>query len=277
MKSPGRRSSWALLTLCAAILFPAGCTSTRAESPWVSWTTLRLKARAVPLLTGRVEMHVDRSDERTLLATQTQARFLGAVIARSRTESILEPATLRTRLHTVISKDRARRYTFDKNGYTMEKLKAAGDTEASLADWTVGSSSRHDAPVDEAGAHVALYDYYAMLLRLRRSGLDKPGDSVTLYVATKDGPRAYTITVGEARAGKRTFTDLSTGRDKTLPTRELRLRVVPADPGHADEGFLDMEGETELWVEAESKTLLQIAGNVPKVPGRIRLTLAAMG
>ncbi len=38
-----------------------------------------------------------------------------------------------------------------------------------------------------------------------------------------------------------------------------------------------MEGETEIWVEASSKTPLEIIGKVPRVPGRIQLRLVAMG
>ena len=38
-----------------------------------------------------------------------------------------------------------------------------------------------------------------------------------------------------------------------------------------------MEGETEIWVEAESKTPLEIVGKIRKVPGKVRLVLREMG
>jgi hypothetical protein len=38
-----------------------------------------------------------------------------------------------------------------------------------------------------------------------------------------------------------------------------------------------MDGETEVWVEARSKTPLEIVGKVPRVPGTVRLVLAALG
>ena len=56
---------------------------------------------------------------------------------------------------------------------------------------------------------------------------------------------------------------------------ELRLRLVPDDG--IDEGFLAMEGEIEVWVEARSKTPIEIRGKVPKVPGTVRLLLTAIG
>ena len=63
---------------------------------------------------------------------------------------------------------------------------------------------------------------------------------------------------------------------RTLLAREFRLAVVPADPG-SEEGFLKMEGEVEIWVEAETGTLLEIVGKVPRVPGKVRLVLAELG
>jgi hypothetical protein len=38
-----------------------------------------------------------------------------------------------------------------------------------------------------------------------------------------------------------------------------------------------MKGETQIWVEAETKTLLEIVGKVPNVPGKVKLVLSAMG
>jgi hypothetical protein len=115
-----------------------------------------------------------------------------------------------------------------------------------------------------------------MLIQLRRQQLQALGDEVTLHVATSDGPEAYRIAVSENRTSERTFLDLKTQEKTTLPVREFRLTVSPTDP-QAEGGFLNMEGEVEIWVEAETKTLLEIVGKVPKVPGKVKLVLSAMG
>ena len=107
--------------------------------------------------------------------------------------------------------------------------------------------------------------------------VERTGDETTLHVATSRGPRAFRIAVSESREGTRTFTDLATGHEQTVQLREFRLRIMPADPEQAGEGFLRMEGETEIWVEAESKAPLEISGKVPRVPGRVQLRLVAMG
>ena len=62
----------------------------------------------------------------------------------------------------------------------------------------------------------------------------------------------------------------------TIPVDELRLRVTPEDPERSDSGFMNMEGETELWVEAHSKVPLEISGKVPKVPGRVVIRLSGL-
>ncbi len=64
---------------------------------------------------------------------------------------------------------------------------------------------------------------------------------------------------------------------KTLASRELRLRIIPTDPDEAPEGFLEMEGETELWVEAVSKTPVHLSGRVPRLSERVNLVLDEMG
>ena len=63
---------------------------------------------------------------------------------------------------------------------------------------------------------------------------------------------------------------------KSLTAKELRLVISPGDP-EAEKGFLGMQGETEIWVEAESKTPLEIVGKIPKIPGKVRLILTEMG
>ena len=115
-----------------------------------------------------------------------------------------------------------------------------------------------------------------MLIHLRDVPLDAPGDEVTLHVATSRGPEAYRIQVSEARNSERSFLDLGRQEKVTLPVREFRLTVSPTDPA-AQEGFLKMEGAVEIWVEAESKTLLEIRGKVPRVPGKVKLALKALG
>jgi hypothetical protein len=178
------------------------------------------------------------------------------------------------------SRKRARRYRFGEQGYSVEKLAPRKHTSEipEEGEWEVLSRTEFPYPVAQDGAtRVAVFDYFGMLLQLRNVELDGPGDEVTMYLATTDGPRAYRIRVTERRSAKRAYTDLASGKKMTVPTTESRLRITSQDPERAQEGFLALEGDTELWVESASRTLLELSGKVPRIPGRIRLLLSGLG
>lgn len=245
-------------------------------SPWQSWSRLSLKAKAVPLFSGRVEMRLERQPGKTVFLTHTVARFVGARIAASDTRTVLDAATGRTELYVSRTRKRARRYTFGEREYTVEKLRPDAGADAPLDRWTLTQKQTYPYPFDDRGQTTPVYDYYGMLLRLGETALEGPGDEVVLHVATSKGPTPYRIRVTESRTSDWSYRNPSLGARRTMPVRELRLRISPADPDRADEGFLKMEGETELWVEAGSKTLLSLSGKVPKIPGRVRLVLTEL-
>jgi hypothetical protein len=195
-------------------------------------------------------------------------------IARSETVTRFEAATGRTREFENFTPKRGRRFVFHDRGYTYEKLRPVRGADGDDS-WEVRKHEEFPYPESEAGV-VPVFDYYGMLIQLRQQPLDAVGDEVTLHVATADGPQAYRIAVSESRRSERTFVDLDTGQETSWPAREFRLSVAPADDDD-DEGFLNMEGEVEIWVEAETKTLLEIVGKVPKVPGKVKLVLSALG
>jgi hypothetical protein len=268
---------FAATTLVTALRVGADTVETpAASSPWRGWSTLRLKAKAAPLLRGHVELRVSHEPGALRLETSTLARFVGATIARSETTTLLDPLTGQTREYRSHSKKKGRRYRFHEGGYHVEKLKPVKGPDGGES-WSVSWSHEYKNPAPEAG-HAAppLFDYYGMLLHLRRLELRTIGDEATVHVATSGGPKAFRVTVSEARDTEREFTDLKTDQPRTLAIRELRLTITPADPA-ATEGFLDMEGEIEVWVEAETKTLLEVVGKIPKVPGKVRLVLSEMG
>lgn len=255
-----------------------GCVGdSRAQDPWASWTTLRMRARAGVLFTGNIEMDNTISEGKRLFVTRTTARFLGARVAFSVTETTIDPRTGRTQRYTSRTKKSGRRYVFEDDAWVVQRLSPVNGPEAPLDEWEVTSSETFPYPEDDAGNLLPVFDYYGMLLHLRETSLSEIGDEITLHVATSKGVKAYRVLVAETREAERRFEDLKRMEERVLPVRELRLRILPADPEASDEGFLNMEGETELWVEAGSKTLLGISGNAPKIPGRVKIHLAAMG
>jgi len=267
-------------TICLATVLIAATACSGAPEPqgrWQNWSTLRLETDASPLLHGEFEMRRTMRGQVETLETLASATILGQRLEDSRTVTLFDSSG-RTRRYARQSRKSGRRFVFGEQSYTVEKLQPPEDPARPLDQWDVTSSREFSYPSPvEGSSPPPVFDYFGMLLELRHAELGEPGDEVTLHVATADGPRAFRIAVSESREGLRTFTDLATGYEQTLPLREFRLRITPADPEQAGEGFLRMEGETEIWVEAESKTPLEISGRVPRVPGRVQLRLVAMG
>jgi len=262
-------------SLGLSLLVGASCAESHERgNPWADWTTLQLKAKSAPLMRGKVELRLEDDGGGRRLETTTTARFIGVSIARSDTTTLFDAVTGRIKEYSSYSPKKGRRYLFNEHGYSVEKLKPVRGADGNDS-WEVRSRKEFDYPANE-GRAIPVFDYYGMLIQLRRQRLQALGDEVTLHVATSDGPEAYRIAVSENRTSERTFLDLKTQEKTTLPVREFRLTVSPTDP-QAEGGFLNMEGEVEIWVEAETKTLLEIVGKVPKVPGKVKLVLSAMG
>lgn len=259
------------LILTTALLLAGG----DAPTDWGAWERLELRARAAMFLSGSVEMRWGAAEGERQLTTETQARFLGATIARSSTLSRLDADDGRVIEYVDRQRDRARRYRFDNDGYTAEKLKPGDDPEAPLDAWRVVLSERYDYPLDDDGRPVEVRDYYSTLFRLDELPLERGGDSCTVWVATSDGPQPYRLSLGEPREVRLKLRLDGERKRRRVELRQLRLRVEAADPERASEKFLGMQGEVEMWVEADSKTLVEIVGKVPKVPGLVTLELAA--
>lgn len=269
-----RRAAAGPLALALALLWGSAWGPTYAEpAPWRNWRTLQMKVRS-GLFRGQVEMRLSDGPTGRRLDVQTVGRLLGKTVGRSSAVTTFGPDG-RVLDYTSSSKKRGRRFHFEEHGYTVEKIRPRGDASAPLSAWEVTSRTEFAYPKDTPGPPGTLQDYYGMLLNLHAHKLAVPGDEVSLLVATSKGPRRYRVSVREQRTMARQFTDLATGKPTTVLLPELRLSIVPEDPAN-NEGFLSMEGETELWVESESKTLIEIGGKMPNV-GRVKLTLSAIG
>jgi hypothetical protein len=265
-----------LVSAAAAVAAVSATVVSGEAFPWSSWTTIHLEARAMLLFAGHAEMSLSQHGGRRFLETQSRATFLGAALARTRTRTTIDLATGDTLEYWELSKEKGRRYTFGPEGYVVERLRPTKGHQDPVEGWETTSRRQYAYPLGADGARVRVFDYYGMILHLREAALARPGDEVVLHVATSRGPRPYRIRVGEERRSKRRVRDLATGRPRTLEVRELRLRISPAETGEADEGFLKMEGETEIWVEADTRTLLEVDGKIPKVPGRVELAIVGV-
>jgi hypothetical protein len=257
--------------VCAAVV---GCSTNDARNPFVNWRQIHLKVDH-GFLSG--EFHMSRAPEDDTLVVETEAvgKLLGATIAHSKSRSALDPASGRSRRYVDLSPKGGREYVFGETSYTVRKLEPRETWQRPVETWQEVSTATYDYPRTETGV-VPVLDYYGMLVTLGGLGLDDVGDEAIVWVATSRGPRSYTFRVAETRETERSFRDVASGEARTAGVRELRLVVSPAEDSEEARGFLGMSGETEIWVEAASKVVLEVSGEIPNVPGRVVLRLEAL-
>ena len=168
--------------LACAVVCAACSDASGPRSRWEAWNTLELEASAGILLSGSVVLNIEETAAGRRLETVAAATVFGATVGGSRTESILDPATGRTRSFRSESGKRGRRYLFGERSYTVEKLTRPPGAELPLDDWEVESLEEF-----QYGGPERPHDYYGMLLHLRDLELNAPGDEVTIHIATTDG------------------------------------------------------------------------------------------
>jgi hypothetical protein len=226
------------------------------------------------IFTGDLTMTRTTSGETTQVRADSNARLFGASFVKSWSLSTMDRKSGRPQEFLEVKPgEKAERWRFRDDGISHEKLRPHKSApHEPLEAWAVSKTEMLAGGADPAGW---VHDYIAMIVRLRELPITKPGDQAIVRVSTNRGAVRLRISASEERTESRTFTDMATGARRSVDLRELRLRVSPLEGEPAEtKGFMNMEGETELWVEATTRTLIEISGNVPKVPGRVVITLS---
>ena len=253
-------------------------------SPVSNWTSLRYTTSKFLIFSGEVVMTKSAAGETVSVKTESRAKIFGSVLVDSWSVSTLDAATGRPlKFESVQPRKRIERWDFTGSRLQRWILKPPPDLPDTPMDkWAVTGSKTFPLPPAGAPAETPappvrsqwVYDYISMIAALRDLPLGKIGDATTVFIATSQGAVPMRISVGEERSGHRDLTDLGTGRSRRYDLRELRLRVTPVGGSRSEtRGFLNMEGETELWIDAVTHTLTEISGSIPKVPGRVVITL----
>ena len=259
------------LLVLVALVCASACDEA-ARGPWREWTHLRLDVEDVPLLSGTVELRVREGAGKTWFETRSVASLLGATVAEATTTSVLDASNGRSELHESRSAASGRRYVFGEHAYEVQRLSAEGNPERPLDEWSITERREFAYPPDAPRSGRGVHDYYASLYRLRELELHEPGDEVRMWVATPRGPAEYRVLATDLRPASRELRDPRSGASRTIELTELRLRILPADPARAAEGFLRSEGEIEIWVERDSKTPVELSGRVAGAPIRLVVT-----
>lgn len=232
---------------------------------WPLWKEMRLKANTKLVISGHVDLMATPKGDTTHLETRIRGKLFGITIARTWTRSVVDSRTSLPSDYMAFSTKRGRHYIFGEDGYKVRFLDPPPGGEVPVEDWTVTDVERHAYPrTPDGSGFEPVYDYYGVVLKLRSMDLDEIGDEETVYIATSDGPVPYALRVVESRDVVRKFRELPTKEKRSIAVTELMLKIIPLDP-EEEQGFLGMEGETQVWIEKRTKTLVQISGRAPRV------------
>lgn len=292
-----RRSAGVLLgvAIALAVGFAPSPAAGAAAPPLDGWTRVRYTTSKLLVFSGELTMDRSSSADRTSVRTQTRAKLFGSPFVDTWSVSTMDRRTGRPLdFLDVRPRKKAERFTFGDAGILHETMKPRKespddplerwrtskketlpvDAQASSAARTTAASTAPPPPAASGDPSRWVHDYIAMIVRLHDLTLRKTGDEATVRVLTSKGAAPMRIRVAAERDVRRDLTNLSTDKRTSATFHELRLRVTPLAGSSSDtKGFMNMEGETELWVDAATRTLMEISGEVPKVPGRVDIVI----
>ena len=237
------------------------------------WNILRFETGPYFMFTAAVELRRSESAGLLVLETGTMGRRAGSLPVENRTRTIIDPDSGAMVETCKLSSSKCTRYRYENGLYLVESMPPA-DSFKEAENGQIRTSWSFSLPLDESGrGPVQAVDFAALVYGLSGQPLFTTGDTVTQWLATSTGPREVKIRVAEEREYRRTCRDLNLKRYRTVNTRELLLRITPTDPEPRREGFMGLMGPTSIWIDAETRTPLEVDGRLPNLPGHLELDL----
>ena len=265
-----------LRTATASAMVQSGFTAlglSRETGFLEDWSVLRFETGPYFMFTAAVELRRSAEAGLLLLETSTVGRRAGSHAVENHTRTTLDPSTGNLVETCKLSGTKCTRYRYENGHYRVELLPTAGSIDEALAG-RVQTTGSFSLPLDEAGrGPVSPVDFAALVYGLSRQPLFAPGDATTQWLATSTGPREVLIRVAEERDNRRTCRDLELRRYRTVNTRELLVRITATDREPSRTGFMGLMGATSIWIDAETRTLLEVDGRLPNLPGHLELDL----
>ncbi|UCF67625.1 MAG: hypothetical protein JSV80_18005 [Acidobacteriota bacterium] len=241
-----------------------------------SWARLRLEGRKLLIAKGISEIFrwpADEASSDELVVVESSARVLGARagrhLAAALTAALTDGAGVETKHWFEVSPGkRVRRGVmvgherYEVSRYPLE------DDEDRPAHWVADQSASWMLAAERPRTRLGLY---ALLGRLGELTASPRGE---LHVLTKNGPGILRFETRDRRRELWRLTDLDQERRREVTLDVVEVHLLPADDG---ETLLRMEGETKLWIDADSSALLRIAGRRDGIGGKVQLELTGVG
>ena len=252
----------------------------------VEWTGLSYKTRVlffgmnievklnqISLATSRAALLEPKGGEGTMPQTDPTYRIdLGTrILGRNSFISLwFDPdgaAFQRTQTDTG-KKQRVKTYRVLKNGYYSRQAKPT-ENEKKLAPrmWTdIGEGKNTFNKLPPTGTIIT--EPTALYYLVSASPLEKPGDKFEQYIFTKHGIYLLDLQAVDYRNIKVKFESHQSTRNETVVNDDfsvlhIRLNGVPIDPAAQDDfDLLGLKGDIDLYMDPESRVLVQISGKI---------------
>ena len=165
------------------------------------------------------------------------------------------------------SKQRIKTYRITKNGYYSRQAKPKENEKDLPPDkWTdIGEGKSKFDKLPPAGAMIA--EPTALYYQVSASSLNKPGDKFQEYIFTKHGIYQLNLHAVDYQNIEVNFKSNESGKNKTIrndeyKTLHIRMNAVPIDPAGAEDfDFLGLKGDIDLYLDPETRVLVQISGD----------------
>ena len=168
-------------------------------------------------------------------------------------------------------KQRVKTYRITKNGYYSRQAKPKENEKELPPDkWTdIGEGKKAFNKLPAAGAVIA--EPTALYYQISASPINKPGDKFQEYIFTKHGIYQLNLHAVDYQNIEVNYKSNQSGKSKKIwneeyKTLHIRMNAVPIDPAGADDfDFLGLKGDIDLYLDPETRVLVQISGNAAVV------------
>jgi len=244
---------------------------------WKNWRVLKFTTGPYLMFTASVEIRRWEGAGLLVLDTTTTSHTAGNSTQENHTRTTIDQTTGQVIETWKISDSRCTRFLYSEDRVTIEVLALKETTEATVEAADVLSRWTYAIPLDPtSGKPSPIIDFAALIIQLPNEPLFAVGQSTNHWLATSNGPQEVKVQVIQERDNVRTCEDLRDHRQRCIKTKELLLKISDRSVKPDNNGVVGMAGPVWLWVEAGSRTPLEIDGRLPHLKGHLELGLSCI-
>jgi len=244
-----------------------------AAATLAGWRSLTLCASKPPLYEASATFkvaeatHAASGRPAVQFSTQSQATMLGVIGFNEETTSWID-----AQKHGALEffqlrpGESARRYLFQNGSIKQTSYGPPAENPGAPFDaWKEKETTERRFTFAEGGEAAdgePVVDAYSLIYLLRDIDLTEPRPAPKEFIVLhRRNLVRLRLTAEDQRTGERQVLDEKSGVQVTLKLTERRLKLQPqGEAAKSFRGLMGMQGETEIWVDQDSRALLEING-----------------